>query len=69
MKKKTSNAIKLHTESGKPCTESTGMKNDIQRKHNSEIPTFLLDFQVKLQEKTDYYIMFNGSVQQEDIMT
>ena len=51
MKKKTTNAIQLHTESGKPCTECTRMRNDIQREHNPEILTFLLDFQVKLQEK------------------
>lgn len=44
MKKKTSDTIKLHTESGKPYTESTRIGNDIQRKHNPEIPTFLLHF-------------------------
>lgn len=41
---KTSDTIKLYTESGKPCTESTRIGNDIQRKPNPEIPTFLLHF-------------------------
>lgn len=44
MKKKTDDTIKLYTESGKPCTESTRIGNDIQRKPNPEIPTFLLHF-------------------------